>query len=105
HYLDLASAFLGELTPLEYHDDWRGGVEADSKFNLRSAGGVSVTIELSRLRSFANTIRFEGTAGLLEVAVDDLAGLTWKKNGISARVEPAPSPEPTFVACFAGQLS
>ncbi len=104
HYLDLAAWFLGKLTPLEYRDDWRGGVEADLQFSLRSESGVPLRIELSRLRSLRDAVRFEGTDGAIEIHVNDLEGLTWERNGISARVTARMESKPTFIDCFAEQL-
>jgi nucleoside-diphosphate-sugar epimerase/predicted dehydrogenase len=72
HYVDLASLFAGELEPMEYRDDYAGGVESDCRFLLRGDAGVSVDIILSRIRWLPNEIRLEGTQGTLRIGVDDL---------------------------------
>jgi nucleoside-diphosphate-sugar epimerase/predicted dehydrogenase len=110
HYLDLAEYLVGELRPCEYDDDYRGGVEADLSFSLRSAGGADIRIGLSRLRTLRNDVVLTGTSGTLVFRVDDMEGCTLTvPGGLPIRLT-MPKPFPagdfpiTFAACFAQQL-
>src|SRR5262249_10455001 len=60
HYLDMAESFVGQLELRSYEDDCHGGVEAEATAELASAAGAKVRIDLSRLRTLANTITFVG---------------------------------------------
>lgn len=71
HYLDMARMLFGPLTAEAYEDDWVGGVEADCRFQLRTASGVPVDLRLSRTFPLENAIVAEGTAGTLRLGVDD----------------------------------
>jgi predicted dehydrogenase len=71
HVLDLLLWWLGDLKPLAYRDDARGGVEANCEIELETAAGVPGTVELSRTRNLPNTCRIEGERGSLEVDIWD----------------------------------
>lgn len=71
HVLDLLLWWLGDLAPTAYRDDARGGVESNCLMELETADGVPGTVELSRMRTLANTCRIEGERGTLEVGVWD----------------------------------
>jgi nucleoside-diphosphate-sugar epimerase/predicted dehydrogenase len=110
HYLDLAEHLAGELTPREYLDDNRGGVEADVTYRLVSRDGAAVRIALSRLRTLANQVVLVGTCGRLELPVDNLTSCTLVEND-GARIELRNASPFTagdfavdFAACFAQQL-
>jgi nucleoside-diphosphate-sugar epimerase/predicted dehydrogenase len=110
HYLDLAESLVGELTPEEYRDDARGGVEADLEFNLTARDTPVVRIALSRVRKLANRITLTGTCGRLEIAVEDLERCVLVNNE-GVRIEwrrPRPFSAgdltPSFAACFAQQI-
>ena len=67
HTLDLVVWWFGDVEPLEYRDDSKGGVEADCVLDCRLASGGTGRIELSRTRPLRNSIRIEGTEGFVEV--------------------------------------
>jgi nucleoside-diphosphate-sugar epimerase/predicted dehydrogenase len=110
HYLDLAESLVGELAPLRYQDDARGGVEADFVFELRSRAAPRVRIALSRLRNLTNGVALTGSCGRIELAVDDMKRCT-VVNHDGSRIElTRPEPfsagdfAPSFAACFAQQI-
>lgn len=72
HYLDLAHSLVGPLTPVSYEDDWRGGVESECRFVLRTAEGAPVELSLSRLGPLANEIVISGTRGRVRLGVDSM---------------------------------
>jgi nucleoside-diphosphate-sugar epimerase/predicted dehydrogenase len=86
HYLDFLQELCGPLTPLSYTDDCRGGVEANSLFELRTQHGVPLKLELSRTRRLANTMVCTGTRGSLSVAKDRFDRCVWKPEDSSAAV-------------------
>ena len=69
HTLDQLVWWLGELEVLEYLDDAMGGMETDCRIQLRTAGGATGTVELSRTRNLSNTITLETEAGTLKVSL------------------------------------
>jgi nucleoside-diphosphate-sugar epimerase len=110
HYLDLAENLAGGLSPAWYEDDYRGGVEADLSFSLRSEAGVEIRLALSRIRTLANRVVLTGTAGTIEFAVGELARCTITDSAGSPIELTMPKPftagdlPVTFAACFAEQL-
>lgn len=66
HYLDYVETLTGPLQPVSYDDDWRGGNEASLKYELR-AGGVSVSMRLSRLDPAGSFIRLRCERGEIRV--------------------------------------
>lgn len=71
HVLDLLLCWLGDWRELVYRDDAWGGVESDCELELTMASGLRGFIEVSRSRNLANTCRFEGETGTLEVGIWD----------------------------------
>jgi predicted dehydrogenase len=67
HVLDALLWWFGDLSVDSYEDDSYGGVEAECRVRLRSAAGVAVTIELSRLRQLPCTARVEFERGVVEI--------------------------------------
>ncbi|MBX7221899.1 MAG: NAD-dependent epimerase/dehydratase family protein [Blastocatellia bacterium] len=112
HYLDLAAYLAGPLRPVKYQDDARGGIEANSDFELMSETGVTVRIRLSRTHELENTIVLEGETGTLQAGVDVFDGCDWHSTQhprLIARLAPAqpfhnPRWKPDFISCFAEQF-
>ena len=69
HMLDLLVWWLGDLKPRTYADDAAGGVEANCEATLELGSGAPCTVVLSRTRQLANTCRFQGDRGVLEVGL------------------------------------
>ena len=67
HTLDLLIWWLGDVFVSAYEDDSFGGVEANCKMRLETAGSVSGSVELSRTRDLRNTAILRGDHGRLEV--------------------------------------
>src|SRR5262245_12328893 len=63
HALDLVEHLCGPLAPVEYSDDWRGGVEANATFALKTARGALVRIKISYTNDLGNSIVIRGTRG------------------------------------------
>ncbi|HYG62866.1 MAG TPA: Gfo/Idh/MocA family oxidoreductase [Thermoanaerobaculia bacterium] len=71
HVLDLLLAWLGDWESVRYRDDAMGGVESDCEIELTMRSGLTGFVEISRTRNLANTCRFEGEKGTLEVGIWD----------------------------------
>jgi predicted dehydrogenase len=67
HVLDSLFFCLGELTLVDYADDYFGGVEAEAEVTLALRSGVRGRVELSRTRDLGNTTRIEGSEAVLEL--------------------------------------
>jgi predicted dehydrogenase len=67
HVLDALAWWLGELQVTAYEDDAAGGVEAECRLDLVSTAGVSIEVELSRLRNLPCTARIEFERAVLEL--------------------------------------
>jgi predicted dehydrogenase len=67
HVFDALLWWLGDLTVSAYEDDAYGGVEAECHVHCRSAAGIAVDIELSRLRRLACTARIECQHATIEI--------------------------------------
>jgi predicted dehydrogenase/nucleoside-diphosphate-sugar epimerase len=63
HGLDLVEYLCGPLTPVAYHDDWRGGVEANATFRLETAAGAPVRLKFSYTHGLANSLKIRGSHG------------------------------------------
>ncbi len=111
HYLDLAADLFGPPEPVRYHDDWRGGCEANCEYHLLAPGGLPVRLRLSRDRTLANRFVVEGERGRLFLKKDDFAACHWEladRPGLTGRLEPtAPFRDPSwprdFTSAFAQQ--
>lgn len=109
HYLDLALMLVGPLTPVEYEDDWRGGVESECRFHLMTQQGVPVEIRLSRVSPMANEIVLEGSAGRLRMGVDDFDRCVFEpagaeRGGDFVALTRAAAGRSTFADFFAEQV-
>ena len=71
HVLDLLLVWLGDWQSIDYRDDARGGIESDCEMRLTMRTGLQGDVEISRTRNLANTCRFEGEKGTLEVGIWD----------------------------------
>ena len=58
HWVDLLISVLGEIKPVHYRDNNRGGVESECALSFSFAGG-SGEMRFSRIRSVKRFIRFE----------------------------------------------
>jgi predicted dehydrogenase/nucleoside-diphosphate-sugar epimerase len=111
HYLDLAADLFGPLQPVRYHDDWRGGCEANAEYHLLAPGGLPVRLRLSRDRTLKNRFQVEGERGRLFLNKDDFAASHWQladRPAIAGVLRPtAPFADPAwphdFTSCFAQQ--
>lgn len=66
HYLDYVETLLGPLEPCYYEDDSRGGNEASLNYELR-AGGISVSMRLSRLDPAGSFMRLQCQRGEIRI--------------------------------------
>lgn len=112
HYLDLAADLFGTLEPLDYHDDWRGGCEANAEFRLRTPTGVPLRLRLSRDRTLGNRLVVAGNRGRLFLKKDDFTVCYWELRdapGVLGKLEPVTAFEDRcwprdFVSAFAQQF-
>jgi predicted dehydrogenase/nucleoside-diphosphate-sugar epimerase len=107
HYLDLIEEIGGSARPITYADDYRGGVEANLEFSLRSSEDVQVRLQLSRTRHLRNTFICRGQHGELEVEKDRFDGCWWRasRDEPATWLQPQTQRLPSLEACFAQQLS
>ena len=111
HYLDWLASALGPLESVAYEDDARGGVEASCTYRLQTAAGIPVTLQLSHLHPFSDTVTFQGTRATLNLNRNDFAKCAVSGLVPSLAIELAPE-QPfvnaawprDFVSCFAQQL-
>jgi predicted dehydrogenase len=71
HLLDLLLFWLGDLDVVHCRHDADGGIESDCEVELRAAGGLRGTVEVSRTRNLRNTCILEGERASLEVGIWD----------------------------------
>jgi len=65
HYLDLVEYLVGALKPVNYCDDWSGGVETECEYILTAAQDIPVRIKLSYRHKLRNSLIFIGEKGKL----------------------------------------
>lgn len=70
HMIDLVQHLCGPLTPLRYDDDWRGGVEANATFELKTAGGAPVLLKFSNTHPLTKGLTIRGGRGEVTLASD-----------------------------------
>lgn len=112
HFLDYLESLLGQLTPLSYSDDARGGIEANCEIHLATANGKPVRIKLSYTHGLRNRLRVLGEKGELSVSCGNFehCEIHSRDGRVTGRLAPAvPFTagcfRPTFESCFAEQLS
>jgi nucleoside-diphosphate-sugar epimerase/predicted dehydrogenase len=107
HYLDLMEEVAGEITPVSYLDDSRGGVEANVDYDLRSRSGIPLRLRLSRTRTLRNTFVCRGQHGELVVEKERFDGCSWraKDTGCVTWLQPRTERAATLQTCFARQLA
>lgn len=81
HTLDMLLTWLGNYKEIEYSDDCRGGVEANSLINITLDNGICGTVELSRSRNLRNSCILKGTKGEIEVGVEFNSPVVLRMNG------------------------
>ena len=84
HYLDFLDQILGPLEPVGYSDDARGGVESNFRYDLR-AGGVSVSIVMSRTHAGKAYIKIIGEKATLTLGKFDELNATLEPHGLAKR--------------------
>jgi predicted dehydrogenase/nucleoside-diphosphate-sugar epimerase len=93
HYLDFIEQLVGDVTPLRYRDDSRGGVEANATFELKSSGQIPIRLQLSRTRRLRNTYVVRGTDGEIWADKEHEDACFWRatRDELTAQFR-APSP-------------
>jgi hypothetical protein len=71
--LDLLYWWLGDLRVLAYRDDAQGGVEAEAECEFALAGGATVHLVISCLRSMRDTCIVECERGTVEIGIHEPA--------------------------------
>jgi len=101
HALDVLRWWLGELSVEEYRDDSRGGIEANASLQLTTASGIPVSLELSRVRDLANTVRLEFSGGTVVASLH--FNLVSECPRLSRTMRP-PQQQQSFEDMFVAQL-
>jgi predicted dehydrogenase/nucleoside-diphosphate-sugar epimerase len=78
HYLDLIEDWVGPVTPVEYRDDFGGGVEACIVYCLRTEKGARVRLTLSYTHEVVDRIVLKGTRGQLSMSPDEFTRCDWQ---------------------------
>ena len=116
HFLDQLSCLVGPLTPIRYHDDADGGVEANADFELESAGGIPVRMILSRTRRLSQGLRVVAEGATLSIPNGEMQQVkiqsigangenAWKAECELQQAFPDATLESSFLACFAAQFT
>lgn len=69
HLLENLLWWFGDYGNLQYWDDACGGVEADCKLELTFDGGVTGSVNFSRLRNLKNQVLVECEKGTIEIPI------------------------------------
>jgi nucleoside-diphosphate-sugar epimerase/predicted dehydrogenase len=78
HYLDMVADWVGPLIPVEYEDDFKGGVEANCAFRLRANNGVRIRLKLSYTHQLKNQVILCGSRGKITADVDSFDQCLWQ---------------------------
>jgi predicted dehydrogenase len=69
HLLENLLWWFGDYENLQYWDDACGGVEADCKLELTFDGGVTGSVNFSRLRNLRNQVSVKSEKGTIEIPI------------------------------------
>jgi nucleoside-diphosphate-sugar epimerase/predicted dehydrogenase len=82
HYLDMVEDWVGPLMPLEYEDDFEGGVEANFAFRLRTENGARVHLRLSYTHQLENKVILCGSKGKITADVNSFDECVWQSHEV-----------------------
>nr|WP_199158536.1 NAD-dependent epimerase/dehydratase family protein [Pedobacter sp. ASV2] len=111
HYLDLVYKLFGELTPVKYNDDYEGGVEANSSYQLKSKKDFKISINLSRTQTLKNHFKIIGSSGSIWINKDEFDACYFSdNNGLTHKIEINNAFKDsalayTFESCFVEQIT
>jgi nucleoside-diphosphate-sugar epimerase/predicted dehydrogenase len=90
HYLDMVEDWVGPLVPLEYADDFKGGVEANFAFRLLTNNGARVRLKLSYTHQLQNEVVLRGSKGKITADVNSFDECIWQsyETGTTATLRP-----------------
>jgi nucleoside-diphosphate-sugar epimerase/predicted dehydrogenase len=90
HYLDMVEDWVGPLAPLEYEDDFKGGVEANFAFRLQTNKGAPVRLKLSYTHQLQNEVVVRGAKGKITANISSLDECVWQsyETGTTANLRP-----------------
>lgn len=77
HYLDMLQYLIGDLEPIEYYDDCKGGIESHFEFYLKK-DSIGIRITSSRKYKLKNSIKIVGSLGQGIVYIDENRGVEFK---------------------------
>ena len=95
HSLDQLEYLCGPAEPVAYDDDWRGGVEANAHFVLRTAAGARVDATYSYTHPLAGGFWIQGTGGDVWTAGLE-PGASYQQRG--SRLVASLSAKPAFMS-------
>ena len=95
HTLDQLEYLCGPAEPVAYDDDWRGGVEANAHFRLRTAAGALVDATYSYTHPLAGGFWIQGTGGDIWTAGQE-PGASYRQRG--SRLAASLSATPAFAS-------
>jgi len=112
HYIDLISWIFGEIVPVDYNDDYSGGIETNCKLTGKIGFDIDFDLTLSWTHRLDNCIVIEGSKGSLNVNLDMYDLVLWlPSQSIDRSYEIKPSPYfnsgnwmPTLESCFVEQI-
>lgn len=110
HFLDFLEWTFGSLKPVDYTDDYAGGIEVNCSFHLETAAGVPVNVRISWTHELDSSILVEGSRGTLTFRLDQFEQVSWRSTDgtLTSQLKslvPFASGEwqPTIESCFAEQ--
>lgn len=113
HYLDIAEQLLGKLRPVQYEDDYQGGVESHCTFLLENASKIPAKLTLSRRQKLRNTIQVNVDQGVFEFDIEQFISCRYRAHDASDyhaeffcenNFPQVGSWRPVFESCFGEQL-
>ncbi|RBQ10004.1 NAD-dependent epimerase/dehydratase family protein [Pedobacter miscanthi] len=111
HYLDLLYHLFDDLVPVNYQDDYEGGVEANTLYHLKNADNTHISLKLSRTEKLKNTFEIIGEKGRIWMEKDNFESCFFSPDEQvihEIRLENAFADKTLkyiFEACFVEQLS
>ncbi|MEO5705961.1 MAG: Gfo/Idh/MocA family oxidoreductase [Alteraurantiacibacter sp.] len=105
HDIDLLEWVLGSIADLTFYSDSPARMDGNCLLECRMASGATATIEISRTRTLANSIRIEGTLGTVDAPLMGETVSILPRGAAPDVLGPANSPPFDYAGVMAAQLA